>query len=160
MIDNKKLREIIRYFLGLEKKDLFGYYCKNEVQELSRLGCFYEDYEVQINEIVHSKVPHYHGVDMTSFILRHGYTWFLQQHNSESAIELYAAPGSIIRMGLLDKHWIPEHRMGLRSVSMCIFQQHSDWHKHYPKLSDKEFNHIYECAILPLAISTDRMKRL
>lgn len=147
-MNNQTLLELVNVAIGLPKDSWWHYYCENGVQELDRLTCHHKQYELQINEIFHSEKPHIHTVDLTSVILENGYTWFLQQYGSEHALELFAAPGSVVRMGPNDTHWIP--RQAKRSISFCIFELQTRWDTYYPKLVQEEFNRIYDAAITSL----------
>ena len=126
----KDLREIVQVASERPLSEWWAYSCDNGTQDLDRLS-FYLDsrYEVQINRIHHSKQPHCHGCHLMSVILLGGYEWWLQQHGSTKAIRLFAAPDSVITMEPEDTHWIPS--MKEPSVSLCVFDKQSDWHKYY-----------------------------
>lgn len=116
---------------------LHAYQCQNEVQDFDRLSWHTSDgCEVQLNQIRHAEGRHYHNTDMTSVMLVGGYHWHLIQAGASHSLELFAAPGSIVRMGPLDAHWIPRVPSTLWPVSLCVFESLTQWHTHYPPLSD------------------------
>lgn len=124
------LIEISRQAASRRLQDWWAYSCDNGTQDLDRLSFYFGDkYEVQINRIRHSKGPHCHGCDMMSLILVNGYGWWLQQYGSQKPIYLFSGRGSLITMQPEDTHWIPETEVP--SVSLCVFNKQSDWHKHY-----------------------------
>jgi hypothetical protein len=140
-MNNEKFKEILVHARQRAIKDWHGYSCINAVQEMNRLCFHYETFEVQVNEIVHSKVPHIHTSCMTSLILDKGYQWVLQQAGAATSLQMFAAPGSVLRMGPTDTHWIPPQKE--RSLSLCVFEHQSDWHKHYPTLDNSEFHRLW-----------------
>lgn len=143
-MNKQTLQDLINVVLELPVDAWWHYYCDNGCQELNRITCHYKQYELQINDIFHSEGPHIHTVDLTSVILENGYTWFLQQYGSQDALELFAAPNSIVRMGPNDTHWIPRQKK--RSISLCIFELQTRWDTHYPQLAKDEFDRIYTTA--------------
>ena len=142
-MNNHKFKEILIHARQLPLFGWHGYHCVNSVQELNRLSFLYEDiYEVQVNEITHSTQAHIHTSCMTSLILDKGYTWHLQQEGATSSLEMFAAPGSVIRMGPKDTHWIPPQQD--LSLSICVFEHQTDWHLDYPALSPTDMNRLYD----------------
>lgn len=163
MLDDNQLRDVAREVFDRfeqffsSREGLYAYRCINEVQDVSRLTMHMNGLEVQINAIKHSKVKHHHLTDMTSVILDGGYTWFLQQQGATSPIEMHAAPGSIIRMGPNDEHWIPETSKP-PSISMCVFENQTYWHQHYTTLNDLSAGVIIGRAIGGLKRFIDRQQ--
>jgi len=140
-MNNQRFKELLIHARHRPIKDWHGYSCVNSVQELNRL-CFHHDgCEVQVNEIVHSKEPHIHTSCMTSLILDKGYQWVLQQEGAKSSLQMFAAPGTVIRMGPNDVHWIPPQKD--KSLSFCVFEHQSDWHSHYPSLDPSEIKRLW-----------------
>jgi len=133
---------------------VWPYHCSNEVQEFDRIAFHLDGCEVQLNWIYHAKKPHYHDCDMTSLILAQGYTWHLKQHGSENWLAMFAAPGSLLRMGPKDEHFIDE--MASPSLSLCVFENQTNWHEHYPPITGHEFANLLIDAISTLKTVLDR----
>lgn len=142
---NKELFELVDVAITIPKDKWWNYYCDNGAQELNRITCHYKQYELQFNEIYHSEGKHIHTVDLTSIILRNGYTWYLQQLGAEHSLEFFAAPNSIIRMGPQDTHWIP--RQEKLSLSFCIFELQTRWDEYFQKLPIAKFDSLFEESI-------------
>jgi hypothetical protein len=138
--------EMVQSVLDTPLHRWWAYRCDNPVQSVDRLACHIGDTELQINEIKHSNAAHRHGYPMTSLILMGGYTWFLKQDGAAEELELFAAPGSIVRMGTNDQHRIPE-QVGRTFLSLCAFDGGlTDWHQHYPKLLEHEAKRLLDAA--------------
>lgn len=128
------LYEILEDAINRPLKDWHAYRCDNGTQNLDRLSFLMDErFEVQINKIRHSKGPHCHGCNLLSVILQEGYEWWLQQYGSTKPIYMFSSPFSIITMNPEDTHWIPN--LKTPSVSLCVFDHQSDWHKHYCEVS-------------------------
>ena len=118
-----------------------AYRCESTYQQLDRLY-LHDDrggfiYEIQLNWITHAEGPHFHRCNMASFMLARGYGYWLQQAGSPRPRYQFAAPGSIVTMGMDDVHWIPRSKE--RSLSLCLFDcTYNDFHKTFPPLSDGE----------------------
>lgn len=139
-MNNKLFKEILLY--ARQNKNWNGYFCSNDVQEINRLSFHYKTFEIQINEIFHSRVPHTHSSNMISLILDRGYRWFLQQQGAVESLEMFAAPGTIIRMGPQDVHWIPDQANP--SLSICIFDTQTDWHNVFPPLLETDIQRMLD----------------
>lgn len=149
---------ILQDCVGTTADDWYGYECVNAVQSLTRLSKFWGTYEVQLNWIKHSEVPHVHNGDMVSLILDQGYGWFLQQFGASQPLYQFAAPGSVVTMGPQDTHWIPES--GERSLSLCVFEKASDWHLHYAPLEPEVKRELFDRAQPLLCRATLPMKAM
>lgn len=159
MLTTSQLAEIARETLDRmqrlldgEALALWSYRCQNDVQDFDRLAFHTQiegrPIEVQINRIRHANGWHYHATDMTSYMLRGGYTWHLRQAGASEPIELYASQGSIIRMGPNDEHRIPS--LDVSSISLCVFEAQTAWHQHYPCLPWLMQGYLIGAAVEPL----------
>lgn len=125
--------DIVEMVSGSQLSDWHAYQCENGAQSLSRLSRWFGRFEVQLNRLRHSKGEHCHECEMVSLILQVGYGYWLKQWPAESWRYQFAAPGSLITMAGSDAHQIPA--MKVPSLSLCVFDQQSDWHLHYPPLA-------------------------
>lgn len=144
------LKDIIKVTLETPVENWFSYKYDVEGHKLDRLVFHWNNLELQINYLIHSKRPHCHECNMLSLMLVNGYNWFLQQYGAFSPLNLFSAPGSIIRMDSKDTHWIEESNK--YSISLCVFDKLVNWHEYYPVLENSWKLNIYEQAINGLKI--------
>lgn len=151
VIARETLQRMQRAFDG-EPFVMHSYRCQNEVQDFDRLAFHtaFEDrlFEVQINCIRHASGWHHHNSDMTSVMLLRGYRWHLRQSGWSESVEFYAAPGSIIRMRPTDWHMIPPLKEP--AISLCVFEDQTWWHQHYPTLPFVQMGCLIGAALDPI----------
>lgn len=143
MIDS--IKDIIKVTLETPVENWFSYRYDVEGHRLDRLSFHWNNLEIQMNYLIHSKRPHCHACNMLSLMLVNGYNWHLQQYGASIPVELFSAPGSIIRMDGKDTHWIEESNK--YSISLCIFDKTTDWHEYYPALEASFKLDIFSQAI-------------